>query len=122
MVERFIEKHAALLKKEEAAEKEEFSLLHEKCSLKQLCNAGLALQKLQFESMKNGFYGRLLLKFSSRSKESPAFPSHKLSPGDIVGLSYASKHQETLAEGVVSKVRIKFLCRFEHQEASILKI
>lgn len=104
MVERFIEKQTALLKKEEAAEKEQFSLLYETNSLKQLCDAGFALQKLQFQGSKSGFYGRLLLKFSSRSKDSPAFPSHKLSPGDIVGLSFSSKHQEILAEGVVSKV------------------
>ncbi|XP_067663777.1 DNA-binding protein SMUBP-2-like [Haliotis asinina] len=104
-LELFVRKTLELLNKEREAEVEETRVLTEKLPPKELQRRGVCLLKLRLTGRNSGLYGRTLVTFEPfwAGKD---FPSHNLTPGDIVGLSLSQgeTQNESLASGIVSKV------------------
>ena len=106
--------------------------LHGNASLRSLCQAGLALQKLCIEGTSTGLYGRTVVTFAPNASSTTELPSHSIGPGDIVGvrgLEQEQKEGEDVDEkkdppsGVVtrtsaSKVTVAFEAGVEELEAS----
>ncbi|XP_046352610.1 DNA-binding protein SMUBP-2-like [Haliotis rufescens] len=104
-LELFVRKTLDLLNKEREAEVEETRVLTEKLPPKELQRRGVCLLKLRLAGRNSGLYGRTLVTFEPfwAGKD---FPSHNLTPGDIIGLtlSQGETQNEALASGIVSKV------------------
>ena len=59
--------------------------MHGYASLRSLCQAGLALQRLVIEGSSTGLYGRTVITFAA-SAPATELASHSIGPGDIVGV------------------------------------
>ena len=104
--------------------------LHGNASLRSLCQAGLALQKLCIEGTSTGLYGRTVVTFAPNASSTTELPSHSIGPGDIVGVRGLEQEQKEGEEekkdppsGVVtrtsaSKVTVAFEAGVEELEAS----
>ena len=84
-MERFVAEQRRLLELERTAEVEECRALLSSVSVKELCERGLALQRLELTSQATGLYGRLVLTFSPRGAQRE-LPSHSISSGDILAV------------------------------------
>ena len=104
--------------------------LHGNASLRSLCQAGLALQRLVIEGSSTGLYGRTVVTFGP-SAPSTELASHSIGPGDIVGVRGLEQSQQREEEvekkdppsGVVtrtsaSKVTVAFEAGVEELEAA----
>jgi DNA polymerase alpha-associated DNA helicase A len=100
-MEQFVARQKALLALEREAELAEAALLLERVPLRELCQRGLALQRLAVAGMRTGLYGRTLVTFVAGGAELPA---HTITSGDIVGL----REQE------------QFACSFYHYKVFFL--
>ena len=104
--------------------------LHGNASLRSLCQAGLALQKLCIEGTSTGLYGRTVVTFAPNASSTTELPSHSIGPGDIVGVRGLEQEQKEgevekkdPPSGVVtrtsaSKVTVAFEAGVEELEAS----
>ena len=81
-MEKFVTRQKELLALEREAEVEEAALLLERVPLRDLCQRGLALQRLAVASVRTGLYGRTLVTFASGTE----LPAHTITSGDIVGI------------------------------------
>ena len=81
-MEEFVSRQKELLALEREAELEEAAQLLEGVPLRELCQRGLALQRLSIAATRTGLYGRTLVTFTSVSE----FPAHTITSGDIVGV------------------------------------
>ncbi|NWW31686.1 SMBP2 protein, partial [Panurus biarmicus] len=80
----------------------------ESVSLKELQRRGVCLLKLQVTSQRTGLYGRLLVTFQPRKRDSDTeLPSNSFGPGDIVGLYESAGQGDPLCTGVVTRVTPK---------------
>uniref|UniRef100_A0A8C9UCQ2 DNA-binding protein SMUBP-2 n=1 Tax=Serinus canaria TaxID=9135 RepID=A0A8C9UCQ2_SERCA len=80
----------------------------ESVSLKELQRRGVCLLKLQVSSQRTGLYGRLLVTFQPRKRDSDTeLPSNSFGPGDIVGLYESAGQGDPLCTGVVTRVTPK---------------
>ncbi|NWZ41936.1 SMBP2 protein, partial [Brachypodius atriceps] len=80
----------------------------ESVSLKELQRRGVCLLKLQVTSQRTGLYGRLLVTFQPRKRDSDTeLPSNSFGPGDIVGLYASAGQGDPLCTGVVTRVTPK---------------
>ncbi|NXR80418.1 SMBP2 protein, partial [Pycnonotus jocosus] len=80
----------------------------ESVSLKELQRRGVCLLKLQVASQRTGLYGRLLVTFQPRKRDSDTeLPSNSFGPGDIVGLYESAGQGDPLCTGVVTRVTPK---------------
>ena len=103
--------------------------LHGNASLRSLCQAGLALQRLVIEGSSTGLYGRTVVTFAPGSP-STELASHSIGPGDIVGVRGLEQKQKEEGEekkdppsGVVTrtsatKVTVAFEAGVEELEAA----
>jgi len=126
----FVAEQLALLGLEREAEIAEAHQLHGNASLRSLCQAGLALQKLCIEGTSTGLYGRTVVTFAPNASSTTELPSHSIGPGDIVGVRGLEQEQKEGEEekkdppsGVVtrtsaSKVTVAFEAGVEELEAS----
>ena len=101
--------------------------MHGNASLRSLCQAGLALQRLVIEGSSTGLYGRTVVTFGP-SAPSTELASHSIGPGDIVGVRGLEQRQREEGEekkdppsGVVtrtsaSKVTVAFEAGVEELE------
>jgi hypothetical protein len=81
-MEAFVARQKELLGFEREAELAEAAQLLEGVPLRDLCQRGVALQRLRAVAIRTGLYGRTLVTFASGSE----FPAHTITSGDIVGL------------------------------------
>ncbi|NXG76817.1 SMBP2 protein, partial [Baryphthengus martii] len=80
----------------------------ENVSLKELQRRGVCLLKLQAASQRTGLYGRLLVTFQPRKRDSDAeLPYNSFGPGDIVGLYDSAGQGDPLSTGIVTRVTSK---------------
>lgn len=107
-LETFVAEQQRLLGLEREAEIAEARLLQGEASLRSLCHAGLALQRLQVEGEATGLYGRTLVKVVPQL---PALelPSHSLGPGDIVAVRGLPPSDSPPPSGVVTKATARSL-------------
>ena len=103
--------------------------LHGNASLRSLCQAGLALQRLVIEGSSTGLYGRTVVTFAPGAP-STELASHSIGPGDIVGVRGLEQKQKEEGEerndppsGVVTrtsatKVTVAFEAGVEELEAA----
>jgi len=99
----FVLEQRRLLALEREAEVEEAIALQSQTSIKELCQKGVAVQKVVVEGQVTGLYGRTIITFSSRTV-GQELPAHSLSSGDIVGVR-GSENADTEISGVVTAVR-----------------
>ena len=103
--------------------------MHGTASLRSLCQAGLALQRLVIEGSTTGLYGRTVVTFGP-SAPSTELASHSIGPGDIVGVRGLEQRQREEGEGKkdppsgvvtrtsASKVTVAFEAGVEDLEAA----
>lgn len=104
--------------------------MHGNSSLRSLCQAGLALQRLVIEGSSTGLYGRTVVTFAP-SAPATELASHSIGPGDIVGVRGLEQRQKEDGgeekkdppSGVVtrtsaSKVTVAFEAGVEELEAA----
>uniref|UniRef100_A0A8C5IU12 Immunoglobulin mu DNA binding protein 2 n=1 Tax=Junco hyemalis TaxID=40217 RepID=A0A8C5IU12_JUNHY len=102
------ERHLGLLQDEREAELAQSRAWQESVSLKELQRRGVCLLKLQLSSQRTGLYGRLLVTFQPRKRDSDTeLPSNSFGPGDIVGLYESAGQGDPLCTGVVTRVTPK---------------
>lgn len=91
-----------LLALEREAELAEAAQLLEGVPLRELCQRGVALQRLTVAACRTGLYGRTLVTFAGGSD----LPAHTMTSGDIVGIREQSGDAaKPLASGVVVEVK-----------------
>ena len=95
-MERFVAEQRRLLELERTAEVEESRALLSSVSVKELCERGLALQRLELTSQATG------LTFSPRGAQRE-LPSHSISSGDILAVRASGQEVEEVS-GVVTSV------------------
>ena len=98
----FVLEQRRLLALEREAEVEEANILQSQTSLKDLCQKGVAVQKVVVGSQVTGLFGRTVITFTSRI-DGQELPAHSLTSGDIVGVRGAEKTEADLS-GVITKV------------------
>ena len=108
-MDKFVEDQRKFLALEREAEIEESRLLQSNISVRELCQKGVAVQKLVVGNQATGLYGRLVITFVSRTPgNNQELPSHNITSGDIVGLRHGSgqsgSDQVENVSGVVTKV------------------
>ena len=81
-----MEEQRRLLELERTAELEESRVLVSSVSLKELCERGVALQRLVISSQATGLYGRVVVTFTSRASGQRELPAHNISSGDILAV------------------------------------
>ncbi|XP_071284263.1 DNA-binding protein SMUBP-2 isoform X1 [Agelaius tricolor] len=102
------ERHLGLLRDEREAELAQSRAWQESVSLKELQRRGVCLLKLQVSSQRTGLYGRLLVTFQPRKRDSDTeLPSNSFGPGDIVGLYESAGQGDPLCTGVLTRVTPK---------------
>ena len=95
-MEKFVSEQKRLLALERDAEIEESRLLQSNVSLRELCQKGVAVQKLVVGGQATGLYGRLVITWVSRLPGSNhELPSHSITSGDIVGVRPGSGQAAT---------------------------
>eukprot|EP00092_Neocalanus_flemingeri_P015084 GFUD01016295.1.p1 GENE.GFUD01016295.1~~GFUD01016295.1.p1 ORF type:complete len:986 (-),score=401.27 GFUD01016295.1:749-3706(-) len=99
----FVVEQRALLALEREAEVEEVNILQSQTSLKDLCQKGVAVQKVVVAGQVTGLYGRTVITFTSRVV-GQELSSHSLTSGDIVGVRGAENAKADLS-GVITSVR-----------------
>jgi len=115
-MEKFVSEQKKLLALERDAEIEESRLLQSSVSLRELCQKGVAVQKLVVGGQATGLYGRLVITWVSRLPGSNhELPSHNITSGDIVGVRQGSGQAGTSSDmenisGVVTKVTSTSIC------------
>ena len=105
-MDKFVIEQKKYLTLEREAEIEESRLLQSNVSVRELCQKGVAVQKLVVGNQATGLYGRLVITFVSRTPgHNQELPSHNITSGDIVGLREGSgSEQLENVSGVVTKV------------------
>ncbi|KAK3727630.1 hypothetical protein QZH41_017651, partial [Actinostola sp. cb2023] len=106
-VSSFVDKTIYLLNIERKAEVDEARATQENCSLNELQKKGVCLLKLRVRSRCTGLYGRDLLTFeSARVVDGGTLPAHRITPGDIVGVSPcgSANSSNEICSGIVSRV------------------
>jgi len=98
----FISEQRRLLALEREAEVEEANILQSNTSIKELCQKGVAVQKVVVGGQVTGLYGRTVITFTSRVI-GQELPAHSLTSGDIVGVRGAER-TESEVSGVVTWV------------------
>merc|ERR1719228_2010832 len=101
-MDKFVTEQRNLLALEREAEVEEANTLQSQTSLKELCQKGVALQKLLVGGQVTGLYGRTVVTFTSRLV-GQELPAHSLTSGDIVGIRGTEKSEADLS-GVITSV------------------
>ena len=103
--------------------------MHGNASLRSLCQAGLAVQRLVIDGSSTGLYGRTVVTFAPGAP-STELASHSIGPGDIVGVRGLEQRQKEEGEerkdppsGVVTrtsatKVTVAFEAGVEELEAA----
>ena len=81
-----MEEQRRLLELERTAELEESRVLVSSVSVRELCERGLAIQRLVITSQATGMYGRVVVTFSGRSSGQRELPAHNISSGDILAV------------------------------------
>ena len=99
----FVFQQKRLLALEREAEVEEANALQSQTSIKELCQKGVAVQKLVVEGQVTGLYGRTIITFTNKTV-GQELPAHSLTSGDIVGVR-GSDNTEAEISGVVTAVR-----------------
>ncbi|NXP54568.1 SMBP2 protein, partial [Heliornis fulica] len=96
----------------------------ESISLKELQRRGVCLLKLQAANQRTGLYGRLLITFQPRKRDSEAeLPYNSLGPGDIVGLYNSASQGDPLSTGIVTRVTSKAVTvAFEQSQDGMLSL
>ena len=84
-METFVLDQRRLLALEREAEVEEADILQSQSNIKDLCQKGVAVQKVVVEGQVTGMYGRTIVTFASRIV-GQELPAHSLTSGDIVGV------------------------------------
>ena len=98
-MEKFVSEQKKLLALERDAEIEESRLLQSSVSLRELCQKGVAVQKLVVGGQATGLYGRLVITWVSRLPGSNhELPSHNITSGDIVGVRQGSGQAGTSSD------------------------
>ena len=100
-MEDFLTKQLNLLESEHKAEVQQSLDNRSRLSTKYLESEGVCLTKLKVLKLKTGLFGKVLV---SVGKEHTLLPSHKLTPGDTVGV-YTVNPANPEATGVVYKVK-----------------
>lgn len=101
-----MEEQKKLLALERDAEVEEASCLRSKTSLKDLCDKGVAIQKLVVDGVVTGLYGKTVITFTNRIVGQD-IPAHSLSSGDIVEVKETNNDTAEAKDysGVVTNVK-----------------
>ena len=105
-MEKFVADQKQLLSLERDAELEESRLLKANVSLRDLCQKGVAIQRLVVGGQATGLYGRLVLTLVSRVNNQD-LAAHTITSGDIVELRPGLSQSQELSEncsGVVTQV------------------
>ena len=106
-MDKFISEQRRLLSLEREAELEQSRILQSSASVKELCERGVAVQRLVVQSQVTGLYGRLVICFGARVS-GQELPAHSISSGDILGLRPCSAQSSDCdldnVSGVVTKV------------------
>ena len=117
-MEKFVAEQKELLSLERDAEVEEARLLRSNVSLRELCEAGVAVQRLVVGGQATGLYGRLVVTLVSRGQHGADLAAHNITSGDIVELRTTQADLDQCS-GVVTKVTsssiaVAFSETFEH--------
>ena len=117
-MEKFVAEQKELLSLERDAEVEEARLLRSSVSLRELCEAGVAVQRLVVGGQATGLYGRLVVTLVSRGQHGADLAAHNITSGDIVELRTTQADLDQCS-GVVTKVTsssiaVAFSETFEH--------
>jgi len=102
-METFVLDQRRLLALEREAEVEEADILQSQSNIKDLCQKGVAVQKVVVEGQVTGMYGRTIVTFASRIV-GQELPAHSLTSGDIVGVR-GNDSTECNISGVVTVVK-----------------
>ena len=102
-MEKFVAEQKELLSLERDAEVEEARLLRSSVSLRELCEAGVAVQRLVVGGQATGLYGRLVVTLVSRGQHGADLAAHNITSGDIVELRTTQADLDQCS-GVVTKV------------------
>jgi len=98
----FVLEQRRLLALEREAEVEEANILQSQTSLKELCQKGVAVQKVVVGGQVTGLYGRTVITFTSRVV-GQELAAHSLTSGDIVGVRGTDKTESEMS-GVITNV------------------
>ena len=101
-MEKFVADQKQLLSLERDAELEESRLLKANVSLRDLCQKGVAIQRLVVGGQATGLYGRLVLTMVSRVHKQE-LAAHTITSGDIVELRPPGPGHETRGDQAHSR-------------------
>jgi len=99
----FVLEQRRLLALERDAEVEEANILQSQTSIKELCQKGVAVQKVMVGGQVTGLYGKTVITFTSKVV-GQELPAHTLTSGDIVGVRGTDRSESEMS-GVITSVK-----------------